>query len=29
MKDPGQKLDELRLSDFDLKMDDAEEKEDA
>ncbi|MDY6281667.1 MAG: AAA family ATPase [Erysipelotrichaceae bacterium] len=29
MKDPGQKLDELRLSDFDLKMDEAEEKEDA
>ena len=29
MKDPGQKLDELRLSDFDLKMDEAEEKQDA
>ena len=29
MKVPGQKLDELRLSDFDLKMDEAEEKEDA
>ena len=29
MKDPSQKLDELRLCDFDLKIDDAQEKEDA